>query len=131
LESLAAWIEVFAVLADGADFAGDRFFADFDIEILHSVHGGVMPHHRSPTAAVTPAGQDLRAPPGARGASHYRSVWSRSPVYLQRVFGQISPVSGIDPIVRRQDANRPEAVLMMPIIVLTIAAALANDDKGS
>jgi hypothetical protein len=52
-------------LADGADdgdFDGDRFFADFDIEILRSVDDGLVPHHRSPTAAIKPAGQDLRAP---------------------------------------------------------------------
>jgi hypothetical protein len=73
----------------------------------------------------------ISAPPGARASSHYCSLWSRSPVYLQRVFGKISPVSGINPIVRRQYANRPEAVLMISIIVLTMAVALANDDKGS
>jgi hypothetical protein len=60
------WVEIFAALLDCADFAGDRFFADFDIEILRSVHGGVMPHHRSPTAAMTPVGQDLEASRGAR-----------------------------------------------------------------
>jgi hypothetical protein len=48
--------------ADDADFAGDRFFADFDIEILRSVDDGLAPHHRSPTSAIKPAGQDLRAP---------------------------------------------------------------------
>jgi hypothetical protein len=40
---------------------GDRFFADFDIETLLSVDGGVAPHHRSPTSAMEPAGQDLGA----------------------------------------------------------------------
>ena len=39
-----------------------RFFADFDIEILRSVHGGVAPHHRSPASAIKPAGQDPGAP---------------------------------------------------------------------
>jgi hypothetical protein len=38
------------------------FFAGFGIEILHSV-GGVTPHHRSPTSAIEPAGQDLAKPP--------------------------------------------------------------------
>jgi hypothetical protein len=55
-------------LADGTDdgdFEGDRFFADFDIEILRSVDDGLAPHHRSPTSASKPAGQDLRAPLGA------------------------------------------------------------------
>ena len=35
------------------------FFADFDIEILHSVQKGMSPHHRSPASAIKPAGQDL------------------------------------------------------------------------
>ena len=57
----------FAALADNGDFAGDNFasdgfLADFDIEILHSVHDGVTPHHRSPASAIKPAGQDLGAP---------------------------------------------------------------------
>jgi hypothetical protein len=40
---------------------GERFFEDFGIGILHSVYGGVAPHHRSPTSANKPAGQDSRA----------------------------------------------------------------------
>jgi hypothetical protein len=44
-----------------ADDTVGRFFADFDIEILRSVHRGVAPHHRSPASAMEPAGQDLRA----------------------------------------------------------------------
>jgi hypothetical protein len=53
--------EGFATAATGAvDDAGvGRFFADFDIEILRSAHGGVAPHHRSPASAMEPAGQDL------------------------------------------------------------------------
>ena len=47
---------------DAADDAAVRCFADFDIEILRSVHGGVAPHHRSPIAAMKPVGQDLWAP---------------------------------------------------------------------
>jgi hypothetical protein len=43
--------------------AGQRLFADFDIEILRSAHGGVPPHHRSPTSALAPAGQDLASAP--------------------------------------------------------------------
>jgi hypothetical protein len=45
---------------------GERFFEDFGIGILHSVYGGVAPHHRSPTSANKPAGQDswaLMEPP--------------------------------------------------------------------
>jgi hypothetical protein len=37
---------------------GERFFEDFGIGILQSVYGGVAPHHRSPTTANKPAGQD-------------------------------------------------------------------------
>ena len=54
--------EGFAVATVAVDDAADRFFADFDIEILHSVDGGIAPHHRSPTSAIKPAGQDLGAP---------------------------------------------------------------------
>jgi hypothetical protein len=49
----------------------DRFFFVFGIEILHSVHHGVAPHHRSPALAIRPAGQDLKAP---MGALTYRST---------------------------------------------------------
>src|SRR5260370_20660911 len=45
------------------DDAAGRFFPDFDIEILRSVHAGVVPHHRSPPSATRPAGADLCAPP--------------------------------------------------------------------
>jgi len=47
---------------DAADDGDDRCFADFGIEILRSVDGGVAPHHRSPIAAMKPVGQDLWAP---------------------------------------------------------------------
>src|SRR5882757_4971019 len=49
----------FAAVARAAVDLGERFFADFGIGILHSVYGGVAPlHHRSPTSANKPAGQD-------------------------------------------------------------------------
>ena len=51
-----------AATVDGA-VAGDCFLADFGIEILRSAHGGVPPHHQSPTSALTPAGQDLASAP--------------------------------------------------------------------
>jgi hypothetical protein len=51
----------FAVGTDAADDAAGCRFADFDIEILRSVQGGVVPHHRSPITAMKPAGQDLWA----------------------------------------------------------------------
>ena len=62
LVSPAVRLDGLADGADDADFEGDRFFADFDIEILRSVDDGLAPHHRSPTSAIKPAGQDLRAP---------------------------------------------------------------------
>jgi hypothetical protein len=49
----------FAAVVSVCAGGGDRFFADFDIEILRSFDGGVAPHHQSPTSAVEPAGQDL------------------------------------------------------------------------
>jgi hypothetical protein len=55
-------LDGFAGGVDDLDFAGDRFFADFAIEILRSIDGGFVPHHRSPTSAIEPAGQDLKTP---------------------------------------------------------------------
>jgi hypothetical protein len=49
----------FAVDTCAADVAAAGCFADFDIEILRSVDGGVAPHHQSPITAMGPAGQDL------------------------------------------------------------------------
>ena len=49
----------FAGGTDAVDDAAGRCFADFVIEILRSVPGGVAPHHRGPIAAMKPAGQDL------------------------------------------------------------------------
>jgi len=66
LASPAVRLDGLADDADDADLEGDRFFADFDIEILREVDDGLAPHHRSPTSAIKPAGQDLRAPLGAR-----------------------------------------------------------------
>jgi hypothetical protein len=51
--------EGFEAGADVADAAESRFFVDCDIEIWFQ--GGVAPHHRSPTSAMEPAGQDPRA----------------------------------------------------------------------
>ena len=48
----------FAVVARAAVDLGGRFFEDIGIGILDSVYGGVAPHHRSPTSANKPAGQD-------------------------------------------------------------------------
>src|SRR5881227_4021349 len=42
--------------------AAERFLTDFDIKILRSVEAASTPHHRSPTSAIRPAGQDIEAP---------------------------------------------------------------------
>ena len=57
--SAAIWAEGFAADTGAADVVGDGFFADFDMEILRSVHATPWPHHQSPTSATKPAGQDL------------------------------------------------------------------------
>jgi len=49
----------FVAGADKSGDAGKRFFTGLDIEILHSICSGMAPHHRSPTSAMKPAGQDL------------------------------------------------------------------------
>jgi len=54
----AGFILARAGLDLGEDFFADGFFAGFGIGDLHSVHSGVVPHHRSPTSAKKPAGQD-------------------------------------------------------------------------
>jgi len=75
----------FAARPAAADDTTHRFFADFDftdfdIEILRSVHCSFAPHHRSPTSATKPAGQDLGAPLGIRNGPQYRSIRARMPV---------------------------------------------------
>ena len=63
LGSIVVCCEGFAAPPAAVDEAAERFFTDFDIEILRSVKAA-SPHHRSPTSAIRPAGQDL----GARSA---------------------------------------------------------------
>jgi hypothetical protein len=41
---------------------------------------GVPPHHRSPTSAIEPAGQDLGAPLASEINGQYRSTGARMPV---------------------------------------------------
>ena len=45
-------VGAFAVVARAVVDLGERFFEDFGIGILHSVYGGVAPHHRSPTSGA-------------------------------------------------------------------------------
>jgi hypothetical protein len=80
----------FAALADEGDFAGDDFandgfLADFDIEILHSAHDGVAPHHRSPASANKPAGRDLRAPLAPKSDDSTAPITAEYQSFLQAV----------------------------------------------
>src|SRR5438445_963056 len=68
LGSIVVCCEGFAAPPAAADEA-ERIFTDFDMEILYSVHGGVVPHHRSPISATRPAGPDLGTP-SAPGLDH-------------------------------------------------------------
>jgi len=45
--------------ATATDALVDCFLTDLDIRDAPSVCGGIPPHHRSPTSAAQPAGQDL------------------------------------------------------------------------
>ena len=67
----------------GDDFVSDGFLADFDIEILHSVHDGVAPHHRSPASAVKPAGQDLGSAFGPKSADSTAPIAAECQSFLQ------------------------------------------------
>jgi hypothetical protein len=80
LGSAAICCDGFAAGTGAADDAAGRFFADFDIEILRSVDGGIAPHHRSPASAIEPAGQDLGAPLAPGFGRQYRSNGGRMPV---------------------------------------------------
>jgi len=80
---------------DGTEAADDavvRCFADFDIEILRSVDGGVAPHHRSPIAAMKPAGQDLWAPlaPGTGDSTALLAIECQS--ILDNIIAHSGPV---------------------------------------
>jgi hypothetical protein len=60
--------------------AAERFLTDFDIKFLRSVEAALMPHHRSPTSAISPAGQDLGAPSAPGTDDTYRSNRGPMPV---------------------------------------------------
>jgi hypothetical protein len=65
--------------AAGADAVG-RFFEDFDTENPFGCAASRAPHHRSPTSAMEPAGQDLGAPLAPEIDQQYRSNGGRTPV---------------------------------------------------
>src|SRR5271169_2903579 len=85
LRSHTACCEGFVATGVTDDAAG-RLFADFDMEVLRSVRRGVAPHHRSPTSAIEPAGQDLQAPlaPGFRNSTAPMAPTCKS--FLDQVF---------------------------------------------
>jgi hypothetical protein len=56
----------FNVTADFRNFGFIRWLFGLGMEILRLVDNGLAPHHRSPTLANKPAGQDLRAKPSPR-----------------------------------------------------------------
>jgi hypothetical protein len=72
--------------------AVDGFFAGFDMEILRSVHAAPWPHHRRPTSATKPAGQDLwaRFAPGIGDSTAPFAPESQS--FLDNVIAQFAGV---------------------------------------
>jgi hypothetical protein len=88
--SLTDCWEGFAVLTDNGDFADDGFFADLDIEILHSIHDGVAPHHRSPASATKPAGRDLGAPLAPQSDDSGAPIAAECQSFLQTTMTQFS-----------------------------------------
>jgi hypothetical protein len=68
------------------------FFAGFDMEILRSVRATSWPHHRRPTSATKPAGQDLwaRLAPTIEASTALFSAESQS--FLDNVVAQFSDV---------------------------------------
>src|SRR5262245_51354726 len=83
-----------AGLAAGTGAAGavNGFFAGFDMEILRSVHAARWPHHRRPTSATKPAGQDLwtRLAPTIGASTAPFSPESQS--FLDNVIAQFADV---------------------------------------
>ena len=70
---------------------GDRFLANFDIEILRSVRG-VAPHHRSPTSAVKPAGQDLGTPSASGMADTTAPNAAECQSFLDNLIAGLGPI---------------------------------------
>jgi hypothetical protein len=65
-ESAVVWPAGLAIGPDVADDITVRFFADFDIEILHSVHGGVAPPPPKPHLGHQAGGAGSRSALSAR-----------------------------------------------------------------
>ena len=80
----------FAALTDNGDFAGDDFandgfLADFDIEILHSAHDGVAPHHRSPASAMSRRGRISERPWAPKSDDSTAPIAAECQSFLQSV----------------------------------------------
>src|SRR5215204_5206715 len=73
--------EAVVALKDIADrFLADFDFADFNIEILHSVHDGLAPPPPKPHLGQEAGGAGSRSALGAQNYPHYRSNRARMPV---------------------------------------------------
>jgi len=70
-----------ATLTDSGNFADDGFLADFDIEILHSVHGGVAAAPPKPRIGDQAGGAGSQGAVGAQVRRQYRSDRGRMPVF--------------------------------------------------
>ena len=93
--------EGFAVGTSAAG-AVDGFFAGFDMEILRSVHAAPWPHHRRPTSAIKPAGQDLRVRLAPTIGTTTAPFSPESQSYLDNVIAQLADVrSWNDPLNRQ------------------------------
>src|SRR3981189_1087994 len=86
----------FAVVARAAVDLGECFFEDFGIGILHSVYGGVAPHHRSPTSANKPAGQDSWAlmTPGLHDST--APIADKCQSFLDNVVGSVRARTSVE-----------------------------------
>jgi hypothetical protein len=100
LRSLAARCEGFVAVAAIADDKESCFFVDRDIGILHSVQGGVAPHHRSPASAMEPAGLDLWALDAPAIGNSTALVAAKCQSYLDNFIARFAQVSSPDEPIR-------------------------------
>ena len=72
------------------------FFFCFDIEILHSVHDVVVPHHRSPVSAIRPTGQDLWRPMAPKTVNTTAPVAAKCQYYLDNIVAPFEQTLAFD-----------------------------------
>ncbi len=72
--------------------AAERFLTDFDIKILRSVKAASTPHHRSPTSAIKPAGQDLGAPSAPEIDDTTAPIAAECQSFLDHVIAQFAGI---------------------------------------